>query len=56
MSTKEEIAAAQAEQNFQIEMWKIRKLIKSLQLARGYEFWPIFRPPIYVVNIGMEQV
>ena len=38
MSTKEEIAAAQAEQNFQIEMWKIRKLIKSLQLARGLGF------------------
>lgn len=37
MSTeKEQAAKEQAEQNFQVEMWKVRKLIKSLQLARGY--------------------
>jgi hypothetical protein len=22
----------------QVEMWKVKKLIKSLQLARGYDF------------------
>jgi hypothetical protein len=35
MATKEEIAKEQAEQNYQVEMWKVRKLIKSLQSARG---------------------
>lgn len=35
MSTKEEIAQQQAEQNYQVEMWKVRKLIKSLMNARG---------------------
>jgi len=35
LTQKEEDAKAQAEQNFQVEMWKIRKLIKNLQLARG---------------------
>lgn len=33
---KEELAKEQAEQNYQVEMWKVRKLIKSLQSARGY--------------------
>ena len=35
MSTKEEIAAQKEAENYQVEMWKIRKLIKSLQTARG---------------------
>lgn len=35
LTPKEEEAKAQADQNFQVEMWKIRKLIKNLQLARG---------------------
>ena len=28
-------ANAQAEQDRQVEMWKVKKLIKSLQAARG---------------------
>ena len=35
MSTKEELAAQKEADNYQVEMWKIRKLIKSLQTARG---------------------
>jgi hypothetical protein len=36
MSTEEELLAQdQAEQQYQVEMWKAKQLLKSLQSARG---------------------
>jgi hypothetical protein len=48
------------DQDSQVEMWKVKKLIKSLQQARGYEFHFIFSFFSGLLtqfsSLGMEQV
>lgn len=56
MSTLSE--SEQAKQDRQVEMWKVKKLIKSLQLARGYLDCIKIESYVHMANfifLAMEQ-